>query len=175
MYQYCILNSKPFSLKTTTSVVGLIVLSMMIFSPLCTFKASLATTSDSDGAEQFSAAITNARDQFEDELTTQGKMLVDDMRNAFNIESVQSPLNLAYQYAFTGNISEAKSELQTASSELDSFAINLTRAGQQMAAISENRSLAADNSTRQMMAGLGDALTQLGVSANELKQNLPID
>lgn len=44
-----------------------------------------------------------------------------------------------------------------------------------MAAISENRSLAADNSTRQMMAGLGDALTQLGVSANELKQNLPID
>ena len=72
-------------------------------------------------------------------------MLVDDMRNAFNIESVQSPLNLAYQYAITGNISEAKSELQTASSELDSFAINLTRAGEQMAAISENRSLAADN------------------------------
>jgi hypothetical protein len=27
----------------------------------------------------------------------------------------------------------------------------------------------------KMMAGLGDALTQLGVSANELKQNLPID
>jgi hypothetical protein len=84
-------------------------------------------------------------------------------------------LNLAYQYAFTGNISEAKSELQIASSELDSLAINLTRAGQQMAAISENRSLTADNSTRQMMAGLGDALTQLGVSANELKQNLSTD
>jgi hypothetical protein len=42
-----------------------------------------------------------------------------------------------------------------------------------MAAISENRSLTADNSTRQMMSGLGNALTQLGVSANELKQNLP--
>jgi hypothetical protein len=28
------------------------------------------------------------RDQFEDEHTTQGKMLVDDMRNAFNIELV---------------------------------------------------------------------------------------
>ena len=63
------------------------------------------------------------------------------MGNAFIIESVQSPLSLAYQYAFTGNISEAKSELQIASSELDSLAINLTRAGQQMAAISENRSL----------------------------------
>ena len=148
---------------------------MVVFSPLYIFRPSLATTVSTDGTEQFSAAITKARDQFEDELTTQGKMLVDDMRNAFNIESVQSPLNLAYQYAFTGNISEAKSELQIASSELDSFAINLTRAGQQMAAISENRSLAADNSTRQMMAGLGDALTQLGVSANELKQNLPID
>ena len=148
---------------------------MMIFSPIYTFKPSLATTSGSDGTEQFSTAITNARDQFEDELMTQGKMLVDDMGNAFNIESVQSPLSLAYQYAFTGNISEAKSELQIASSELDSLVINLTRAGQQMAAISENRSLTADNSTRQMMAGLGDALTQLGVSANELKQNLPAD
>jgi hypothetical protein len=83
--------------------------------------------------------------------------------------------SLAFQYAFTGNISEAKSELQIASSELDSLAINSTRAGQQMAAFSENRSLTADNSTRQMMAGLGDALTQLGVSANELKQNLPTD
>jgi hypothetical protein len=83
------LNSKSFSLKTTT-LIGLIILSMMIFSPLYTFKSSFATTSGSDGTEQFSAAITNARDQFEDELTTQGKMLVDDMRNAFNIESVQS-------------------------------------------------------------------------------------
>jgi hypothetical protein len=44
-----------------------------------------------------------------------------------------------------------------------------------MATISVNRSLIADNSTRQMMEGLGDALTQLGVSANELKQNLPTD
>ena len=147
----------------------------MIFSLLFTFTSDLAATSGTDGAEQFSTAITNARDQFEDELSTQGKMLVDDMGNAFNIESVQSPLNLAYQYAFTGNISEAMSELQIASNELDSLIINLTRAGQQMTAISENRTLVADNSTRQMMAGLGDALTQLGVSANELKQNLPID
>ena len=170
MYLYCILNSKSFS---TTLIGGLIILSMMIFSLLIPFKSSLATTSGSDGTEQFSAAITNARDQFEDELMTQGKMLVDDMRNAFNIELVQSPLNLAYQYAFTGNIFEAKSELQIASSELDSLAINLTRAGQQMTTISENRSLTADNSTRQMIGGLGDALTQLGVSANELKQNLP--
>ena len=106
---------------------------MMIFLPLYTIKASLATTPGNDGAQQFSTSITDARNQFEDELTTQGKMLVDDMRNAFNIESVQSPLNQAYQYAFTGNISEAKSELQIASSELDSLAINLTRAGQQMA------------------------------------------
>jgi hypothetical protein len=170
------LNSKPFSLKTTTLIGGLIILSMMIFSPHYTFKPSLATTtSGSDGAEEFSNAITDARDQFEDGLMTQGRMLVDDMRNAFNIESVQSPLNLAYQYAFTGNLSEAKSELQQASSYLDSLVINLTRAGQQIVAISENRSLTADNSTRQMMAGLGDALTQLGVSANELKQNLPAD
>jgi hypothetical protein len=95
------------------------------------------------------------------------------MRNVFNIESVQSPLNLAYQYAFTGNLSGANSELQLASSELDSLLINLTRAGQQMVAISENSSLTADNSTRQMVAELGDALTQLAVSANELKQNLP--
>jgi hypothetical protein len=174
MYLYCDLNSKSFS-KSTTLIGGLMILSMMIFSPLCTFKASLATTPGSDGAEQFSAAITNARDQFEDELTTQGQMLVDDMRNTFNIESVQSPLNLAYQYAFTGNLTQAKSELQLASSELDSLVVNLTRAGQQMVAISENRSLTADNSTRQMVAGLGDALTQLGVSANELKQNLPTD
>jgi hypothetical protein len=79
------------------------------------------------------------------------------MRNAFNIELVQSPLNQAYQYAFTGNVSEAMSELQIASSELDSLIINLTRAGQQMAAISENKSLVADNSTGQMMVGLGDA------------------
>jgi hypothetical protein len=54
-------------------------------------------------------------------------MLVDDMRNAFNNDSVQSPLNLAYQYAFTGNTSEAKSELQIASSELDELIINLSR------------------------------------------------
>ncbi len=75
----------------------------------------------------------------------------------------------------TGNISGARSELQMASSKLDSLAVNLTRAGQQMTAFSENRTLAIDNSTRQMMAGLGDALTQPDVSANELKQNLPTD
>jgi hypothetical protein len=146
----------------------------MIFPQPYTFNMSLATTSPgSDGADEISAAITDARDQFEDELTTQGNMLVDAMRNVFNIESVQSPLNLAYQYAFTGNLSGANSELQLASSELDSLLINLTRAGQQMVAISENSSLTADNSTRQMVAELGDALTQLAVSANELKQNLP--
>ena len=127
---------------------------MMIFSAIYTFKPSLATTSGGDGTEQFSTAITNARDQFEDELTTQGNMLVDDMGNAFNIESVQSPLSLAYQYAFTGNISEAKSELQIASSELDSLAINLTRAGQQMAVISENKSLNADNSDQTDDGGI---------------------
>jgi hypothetical protein len=152
------------------------ILSMMIFPLLCTFEVSLATTTaDINGSKEFSAAITDARNQFEEELVTQGNLLVNEMGNAFNIESVQSPLNLAYQYAFTGNISEAKSELQIASGELDELIINLTRAGQQMATISENRSLIADNSTRQMMAGLGDALTQLGVSANELKQNLPTD
>lgn len=155
--------------------MAFITLSIAILTLLCTSEASLATTSiaSNDGADKFSAAITAARDQFEQELMTQGNMLVDDMRNAFNIESVQSPLNLAYQHTFTGNISEAKSELQVASNELDSLIINITRAGQQIAAISENRSLTADNSTRQMMAGLGGALTQLGVSANELKQNLP--
>lgn len=97
---------------------------MVIFLQHYTFKASLATTTpSSDCADEFSAAIIDARDQFEDELMTQGKLLVDDMRNAFNIESVQSPLNLAYQYAFTGNLTEAKSELQLASSELDSLVI----------------------------------------------------
>ena len=89
------LNSKPLS-KTTTSIGVLIILSMVVFSSLYTLMPSLATTiPGSDGTEQFSAAITNARDQFEDKLTTQGKMLVDDMGNAFNIQSVQSPLNLA--------------------------------------------------------------------------------
>jgi hypothetical protein len=43
---------------------------MMIFSAIYAFKPSLATTSISDGTEQFSTAITNAREQFEDELTT---------------------------------------------------------------------------------------------------------
>ena len=88
---------------------------MIIFPLPCTFEVSLATTIGNNGAEEFSAAITDVRNQFEDELTTQGKMLVDDMGNAFNIESVQSPVNLAYQCSFTGNISEAMSELQIAS------------------------------------------------------------
>jgi hypothetical protein len=88
---------------------------MIIFPLPCTFEVSLAITIGNDGAEEFSAAITDVRNQFEDELTTQGKMLVDDMGNAFNIESVQSPVNLAYQCSFTGNISEAMSELQIAS------------------------------------------------------------
>lgn len=88
---------------------------MIIFPLPCTFEVNLAITIGNDGAEEFSAAITDVRNQFEDELTTQGKMLVDDMGNAFNIESVQSPVNLAYQCSFTGNISEAMSELQIAS------------------------------------------------------------
>ena len=54
-------------------------------------------------------------------------MLVNDMRNSFNIETVQSPLNLAYQYSFTGNISGAMSELQIATNALESLAINLAR------------------------------------------------
>ena len=100
--------------------MAFITLSIAILTLLCTSEASLATTSiaSNDGDDEFSAAITAARDQFEQELMTQGNMLVDDMRNAFNIESVQSPLNLAYQYAFTGNLSEAKLQLQNACAKL---------------------------------------------------------
>jgi hypothetical protein len=64
------------------------------------------------------------------------------------------------------------SELQIATNALESLAINLARTGQQMDNISENRSITADNSTRQMIMALGDARTQLGVSADEIRQNL---
>lgn len=109
------LELQIFFSKYTTRIVGFTIPSMIIFPLPCTFEVSLAITIGNDGAEEFSAAITDVRNQFEDELTTQGKMLVDDMGNAFNIESVQSPVNLAYQCSFTGNISEAMSELQIAS------------------------------------------------------------
>ena len=161
-----------------TPIVGLIILSIMIFSFTWTSEVSLATTTGvgSKGAEELlTTAITDARDQIEDELSTQGRMLIDDMRNAFYVESVESPLNLAYQFAFTGNISGAISELQNATDALESLAINLARTGQQMENISENRSITVDNSTRQMIMALGDALTQLGVSTDGIKQNLPTE
>lgn len=67
------MKSKPFSLKTTNSIVGLMILSIMLFLLLYTFKTGLATTTlGSDSAEEFSASITDDRDQFEDELVTQG-------------------------------------------------------------------------------------------------------
>lgn len=89
------LELQIFFSKYTTRIVGFTIPSMITFPLPCTFEVSLATTIGNDGAEEFSAAITDVRNQFEDELTTQGKMLVDDMGNAFNIESVQSPVNLA--------------------------------------------------------------------------------
>jgi len=44
-----------------------------------------------------------------------------------------------------------------------------------MYAISENGSISAVNSNRQMIMALGDALTQLGVSIDEIRKNLPTE
>jgi hypothetical protein len=151
---------------------------MMIFPLPWASEVSMATTSvvDNKNAEELlSRSITEARDRVENEFMTRGTMLIDDMRNAFNIESIESPLNLAYQYAFTGNISAAVSELQIAADALGSLAIDLAGTGQQMENISDNSSITADNSTRQMIAALGDALTQLGVSVDEIRQDLPTE
>lgn len=54
---------------------------------------------------EFSAMMTQASEEIQNELASQGDKLRDQLANTFGFNEIQSQLSLGYQFSFAGDIS----------------------------------------------------------------------
>jgi hypothetical protein len=72
---------------------------------------AVASTSTDDATIQdpreISAMMTQASEDLQNELSSQGNKLKNQLASTFGFNEIQSQLSLGYQFAFAGNTSEA--------------------------------------------------------------------
>lgn len=133
-------------------------------------------TSETDRAIQnpgeISAMMTQASEEIQNELSSQGEKLRNQLTNTFGFDDIQSQLSLGYQFSFAGNISGAISHVKMADSALENTISSLLRSGQELTLLSANNTLALDNNTRQILTALGSSLTDLGDEIREQRTGL---
>ena len=62
--------------------------------------------------------------------------------------------------------------LETADSTLEASIISLLRSGQELISVSENQSVILDNNTRGIMKDIGQSISNLSVSADQIHSQL---
>ena len=62
--------------------------------------------------------------------------------------------------------------LETADSTLEASIIYLLRSGQELISVSENQSVVLDNNTRGIMKDIGQSISNLSVSADQIHSQL---
>lgn len=121
---------------------------------------------------EFSAMMTQASEEIQNELASQGDKLRDQLANTFGFNEIQSQLSLGYQFSFAGDISGAISQVEMADSALEDTISSLFRTGQELTSISKNNSLTLDNDTRKILTAVGSGLTDLGAEIREQRTSL---
>jgi hypothetical protein len=121
---------------------------------------------------EFSAMMTQASEEIQNELASQGDKLRDQLANTFGFNEIQSQLSLGYQFSFAGDISGAISQVEMADSALEDTISSLFRTGQELTSISKNNSLKLDNDTRKILTAVGSGLTDLGAEIREQRTSL---
>jgi hypothetical protein len=105
-------------------------------------------------------------------LINQGQIIINSINDQFGFDNVQSNLSLAYQNSFTGDMQPALDHLETADSTLEASIISLLRSGQELISVSENQSVVLDNNTRGIMKDIGQSISNLSVSADQIHSQL---
>ena len=112
--------------------------------------------------EEISAVMTQASEDTQNELTSQGDKLKNQLSNTFGFNELQSQLSLGYQFAPAGNTSGAISHVEMADEALEKAIASVFRKGEEVSRTSQNNSLALDNGKRQLLEAVGSGLTDLG-------------
>ena len=106
--------------------------------------------------------MTQASEDTQNELTSQGDKLKNQLSNTFGFNELQSQLSLGYQFALAGNTSGAISHVEMADEALEKTIASVFRTGEEVSRTSQNNSLALDNGKRQLLEAVGSGLTDLG-------------
>ena len=106
--------------------------------------------------------MTQASEDTQNELTSQGDKLKNQLSDTFGFNELQSQLSLGYQFALAGNTSGAISHVEMADEALEKAIASVFRTGKEVSRTSQNNSLALDNGKRQLLEAVGNGLTDLG-------------
>ena len=148
----------------------------LLLTSLSTIGTAVGSTSTNDDTIQdpgeISAMMTQASENIQNELVSQGDKLNNQLANTFGFNEIQSQLSLGYQFAFAGNTSGAMSHVKMADEALQNTIASVFRTGEEVTRISQNNTLALDNSTRQILSAVGNSLTDLGSEIRDQRSNL---
>jgi azurin len=165
------MKTKRLSLFIGSTLMGIIIL---ISVPADNATTNLFSSSDvsANDSQQLNAQIIQARENIENELKNQGQIIINSINEQFGFNNVQSNLSLAYQNSFAGDLQPTLDYLETADSTLETSIISLLRSGQELISVSENQSVVLDNNTRGIMKDIGQSISNLSVSADQIHSQL---
>ena len=133
-------------------VIGLLLTSIVMTGNATASSTTTDATIEDPG--EISAMMNQASEDIQNELTSQGDKLKNQLVSTFGFNEIQSQLSLGYQFAFAGNTSGAISHVERADEALGKTIASVFRTGE-VTMISQNNSLALDNGTRQILAAVG--------------------
>jgi len=152
-------------------VIGLL-LTSIVMTGNATASSSTTTDATIEDPGEISAMMNQASEDIQNELTSQGDKLKNQLVSTFGFNEIQSQLSLGYQFAFAGNTSGAISHVERADEALEKTIASVFRTGEEVTMISQNNSLALDNGTRQILAAVGSGLTDLGGEIRDQRNNI---
>jgi hypothetical protein len=169
------MNTKRLSLSIGSTLVGItMIISVLAGNEIKNIFASSSDTNTND-SQQLNAKITQAREEIENELRNQGQIIINSISDQFGFNNVQSNLSLAYQSSFAGDVQPTLDQLETADNALEKSIVSLLRSGQELISVSKNQSVVLDNNTRSIMNDIGQSISNLSTSADEIHSQLSPD
>ena len=165
------MNAKLLSLLISSTLLAIIILTSVLADNV---KTKLYASSDvsANDSQQLNTQIIQARENIENELKNQSQIIISSINEQFGFDNAQSNLSLAYQNSFAGDVQPALEHLETTDSALETSIISLLRSGQELISVSENQSVVLDNNTRGIMKDIGQSISNLSVSADQIHSQL---
>lgn len=133
---------------------------------------SAAAQGTTEDPTRLSAQLIQAEEDIRKELINQGQIIVNQIKELFGFQYVESNLTQAYQTSFTGDLPSAVTQLQLAGDTLDSSSNSLLSSGQELVSVSQNKSIILNNNTRMILSDFGESLANLSVTADDIRLRL---
>ena len=166
------MSTKRMSLSIVSTLVGItILISVLAGSYITNIYASSSDTNTND-SQQLNTKITQAREEIENGLRSQGQIIINSISDQFGFDNVQSNLSLAYQSSFAGDVQPTLDQLETSDNALEKSIVSLLRSGQELISVSKNQSVVLDNNTRSIMNELGQSISNLSTSADKIHSQI---